>query len=506
MNRQRRVWIGIASIVVLLLAVVAGVGAAESRQGDECVVAADETISGDFYVACNTLTIEGAVEGDLIGGVWAAAIAEGGSVAGDVWLVGGQLRVAGAVGQDVHFAGVDLDLAETAALEIADVAAVALNVEIWDGATVPGELYVPLGYQAIVRGTVEQDVDFSGLALVVEGAVEGDVTASVRGGDATTSFLPFPFPFSVSFQTPGLTLSEAGRIGGDLTYIAPAVGAIDGTVDGLTTLELRQDRPDITQTTTEVEDLRLGGVLGRYVSLVLTDTLSLLAAGLLILALAPGWVHAPAQLIPRRPAASGGWGLLLVAVAVPVTLLVLLVSGLLLIFLAAVTRGGFTGMALVLLVIVNALVSGGFAFTIVFMARLAVSDLIGRVVGRRVARHFFRTGDPLAINLVALLIGVLLYSLVTNMPLPWVGLVINLAGVVIGAGALVLHGRSLYRQFARRADPLPDDGPLPASPEEAISGDNPPPPPESSDLPAPGMGNLPDGFAWWEDEPPPAAE
>ncbi|MBN1965149.1 MAG: polymer-forming cytoskeletal protein [Anaerolineae bacterium] len=497
MKRQRW-WIGFVAVAVLLLVVAAGVGAAETRQGDECIVAADETITSDFYVACNTLTVEGVIEGDLIGGAWSATLAEGSSVQGDVWLVGGQLRIDGTVGQDVHFAGVDLDLSETAALEQADVAAVALNVEVWPGATVPGELFVPLGYQTIIRGTVAQDVTFNGSALVVEGAVDGDVQATVGGGETTPSFLPFPFPFSVSFQTPGLTVRSDGRIGGDLAYSGPAPGNINGRISGAITFDLQQPRPDITQANQEEEDLQLGAVLASYLSVVLTDALSLLAAGIFVVLITPGWIHESAALIPRRGVASFGWGLMLSLIAVPVALLVLIASTLLLVFLAAITLGGFTGMALVLLIIINALVIGGFAFAILFMARLVISDLIGRGLARRLGRRWLRGEDRLALNLLALLIGVLLYAMVTNIPLPWVGLVVNVIGIFIGLGAMTLHGRNLYQKMMRNLYPAPSEEESPVPPPlEAVRGVSPPPPPDSSDRPAPGMSNLPNGFNWW---------
>ncbi len=493
---RRRLWIAPLLLALALAGLVSRVSAAESRQGDECTIAADETIPTDVYVACNTLTVEGVIEGDLIGGAWAATLAPGGRVEGDIWLVGGQLRLDGTVGEDVHFAGVDLDLTEAATLRQADVAAVALNVEVWDGATVPGDL-LALGYQAIVRGTVAGSVNFNGSALVIAGEVGRDVFASVASGETSPSFIPFPFPFSVSFQAPGLTVRPEGRIEGDLSYASPSPGRINGRIGGEIAFDLIIPRPDLTQTG-EAEAMRPGDVIARYLNAVLTDMLSLMAAGVLVMALAPAWLQEPARLIPRQAPASFGWGLVLALLAAPVSLLLILVSILLLIFLSLITLGGFTGMGLVLLLTVNTVVIGGLAFVILFVARLVVSNLIGR----HLARRLLRSPDRLAANLLPLLLGTALYTLVTNVPLPWVGLVINAIGVFIGLGAIALHARRLYHQATRPAYPEAEVAPHPQA-LEALRGASPQPPPDSSEPPGPGMANLPPGFdfAWFlEDE------
>jgi hypothetical protein len=493
--RHRRLWIAPVGILVLVLAVVVGqVSAAESRQGDECVLAADETVASDLYVACNTLTIEGVVEGDLIGGAWSASIAPGGRVTGDVWLVGGQLRVDGAVGDDLHFAGVDLDL--TGSMELqpgADVAAVALNVEVWEGATVPGDL-LTLSYQTIVRGDVGQDVHFNGSALVVEGEVAGDVWARVGGGETSPSFIPFPFPFSVSFQTPGLTVGETARVGGDLSYAGPSEGNINGHIGGIIDFARVQPHPDITQT--ETQESGPGDVIVRYLNAVAADVLSLMAAGILMVLIAPAWVREPAALVVRHVPSSFGWGLILTLLAAPVGLILLLVSVLLLVLLAAITLGGFTWMGLLLLTIVNAVVIGGLSFVILFLARLVICDLIGRRLGRRIIHPDDR---PLT-GLLALLIGAVIYALLTNVPLPWVGQVINAVGIFIGLGAIALHARQLYQRMTRPAPYATPPAPLHPRRLEALLGNQPAPPPDSTDLPGPGLTNLPTGFEWWVED------
>lgn len=496
---RRHGWYGILAVLgSLLLVALNTASAAEGLQGDQCVIAADEVIESDLYIACNTLTIEGTIQGDLIGGAWSAVIAPRGVVAGDIWLLGGQLRIEGTVEDDIRFGGVDLDLTGNARLSPgSDVAAAALNVEIWDGASVPGDLLV-FGYQTVVRGGVEGDVSFNGSALIIGGRVAGDVYARVGSGESSPTFIPFPFPFTVSFQTPGLAVRPEGVIGGNLTYSGARPGNINGQIGGTIAFTLDQPRPDLTQPVPE-ETVQPGELVMRYLNAALTDVLTLLAAGVLVMVAAPAWVREPARLIPRQLAPSFGWGLILALLAVPVGLLVLLISVLIVVLLSVTTLGGFTAMALLLMLIVNTLTVGGFSFVILFVARLVFVYLFGS----RLARRLTGMDDRLAYNLLALVLGAALYALLANVPLPVIGLIINAVAIFVGLGALALHARQLYQRAFRPYTPPPRPVTIPSTALEALEalrGETPPPPPDSDEHPAPGMANLPAGFNWWRSQ------
>jgi cytoskeletal protein CcmA (bactofilin family) len=498
MSHRRLLWSGM--VLGLLLAMAIGrVSAANSRQGDQCVIGAGEVVESDLYVLCNNLSIAGTVRGDLAGAAFTTTLVDSGHIEGDIWLIGGQLRIDGAVDDDIHFAGGDLDLNSAALQPRGDLAAIALNVEVWEGARVPGDVLV-LGYQTLVLGEVGGNVDFNGSALVVSGTVDGDVFATVSGGDASPSFIPIPFPFSVTFQPAGLTVSPAGRVDGDLNYSGPRAGDIEGTVAGQTNFELVLPRPDLTQAV-EAEQARPGDLIASYLRAVLTDILALMAAGVLVMAVAPAWIREPSAMAPRQVASSFGWGLILTLLSPPVALILILASILLLVLVSAVTLGGFMWMGLMLLVMLNIVVIGGLLFVILFLARLVISDLIGRRLGRRL----IQTTDRLALNLLSLLLGTVVYALLSNIPLPYVGLIINAVGIFIGLGAIALHARQLYQRTIRGVYPAPQPQTIPAPRAlphppalDALLGNTPAPPPDSNEPPGPGMSNLPEGFDWWK--------
>ncbi|MBN2472662.1 MAG: hypothetical protein JXN59_18200 [Anaerolineae bacterium] len=494
--RHWRVWFACLVVTGLLGALWGTVSAAESLQGDQCVIPAGEEIDSDIYVICNTLTIDGTVRGDVIGGAWSAELGPQGRVTGDIWLVGGQLMLEGRVDDDIRFAGVDLDIKPDVQLrDRSDLTTAALNVEVWEGATLPGDLNF-FGYQALVLGAVGGDVNFNGSALIIGGDIAGNVAASVGSGETSPSFIPFPFPFTVSFQTPGLTVRSGGSIGGDLNYSGARPGNINGRIGGEINFTLDMPRPDITQAALETEETTTADLIGRYLRNVLTDLLALMMAGVLVGVAVPAWVREPARLVTRQTASSFGWGMILSLLAIPVTLIILIVSLLLLVIVARLTLGGFTGMGLLIALLVNTFVTGGLAFVILFVSRLVISYLIGR----RLAQRFLKLDNRLFFTLLSLLIGAFIYTLVTNLPVPVVGLLLNAIGVFIGLGAIVLHARNLYQRTVRvypPAAPGPAHLPAPAPALEALRGNAPEPPPDSGEHPAPGMGNLPDGFRWW---------
>ena len=495
MRHRRLAWSGLV-LGLLLVVAIGRVSAADSRQGDQCLIGPDEVVESDLYVLCNNLTIAGTVHGDLVGGAWITTLADSSHIEGDIWLLGGQLRIDGAVDDDIHFAGGDLDMTSTGLQPRSDLAAIALNVEVWEGARVPGDVLVG-GYQILVLGDVGGNVDFNGSALVIGGTVEGDIFATVSGSDTSPSFIPIPFPFSVTFQAAGLTIRPGGRVVGDLNYSGPRVGNIDGQVEGQTNFELVLPRPDLTQSV-EAEQAHPGDLIASYLRAVLTDILALMAAGVLVMAIAPAWIREPAALAPRQAASSFGWGLILTLLSPPVALILILASILLLVLVSAITLGGFMWMGLMLLVMLNIVVIGGLLFVILFLARLVISDLIGRRLGRRL----IQTTDRLALNLLSLLLGTVIYALLSNIPLPYVGLIINAVGIFIGLGAIVLHARQLYQRTIwgvyPTSQPAPAPRALPHPPAlDALLGNTPAPPPDSNEPPGPGMANLPNGFDWW---------
>lgn len=153
----------VASLLVLAMALLAGVAAAADdtgpgrkfRRGGVVEVAEAETVAHDLYVAADRLRMDGRIDGDLTVAARRATI--GGVVTGDLLVLGGEVRVTGEVQGDVRV----------------------------------------LGGEVIVSGRVGKDVLAAGRALTVEAparvggdliyaALRGEVLGTVDGGILTT--------------------------------------------------------------------------------------------------------------------------------------------------------------------------------------------------------------------------------------------------------------------------------------------------------------------------------
>ena len=86
----------LALALLLLLAAVPGVAAAERRAGANVVVGADERVSGDLTATGGTVIVRGVVDGDL--DAYGGTVLVTGAVTGRLDAYGGTVRIAGAVG------------------------------------------------------------------------------------------------------------------------------------------------------------------------------------------------------------------------------------------------------------------------------------------------------------------------------------------------------------------------------------------------------------------------
>lgn len=471
-------------ILALLLALLgtAGVSAREIRQGDECIIPADEVIQDNLFVLCRVLTINGRVEGNLLGAASVATL--NGTVTGDVYLLAGQLDFNGVVGENLHFVGPVLNVRSRARFDSprSDLVAASLSANV--AAALPGSATY-LGYELRLDGEVNGEVNFWGGALMIGGTVGGDVNASVGDPDATAFpqwlNLLFPLFWNAQVQTPGLTLTEAGAITGDLRYTGPVEATLQGRVTGATVYTPVSAQPDLTQIIPE--DQRGGREVSVYLAQVVQEFVTLLVIGLIGLSAA----YRPLQLPLRQMQARPLWSLLLgVAGLILGILLWLTVIGLgvlLILLLAWLQLSSLVLIASVALVVVALGWAGIFFIGAWFVSRVLTALFIGRWLVR------VAVGDDGSqrVTYLSLIVGLIVLALLAS--LPGVGWVLNLAALLFGLGAVIVQGSVQMRPAYERAPAL-----VYRAPDAA-----PPPPPLVDDGGrAPGMDNLPEGFRWWD--------
>ncbi len=469
-------------IALAVLLTMPGISLARDiRQGDRCVVEADERIDGNLFALCRSLVIDGRVEGNLIGAAVEAQI--NGIVAGDVYLAAGQLDTRGLLGKDLHFIGAVLGIhPETRfADERADLMSASLSTTVQEGAQVPGTI-IDLGYQLVIEGAIGDEVSFWGSALTVDGAINGDVDATV--GDPTTNVSQLDTVlrqlFNVGVMNPGLRVTERGSIQGHLSYTGPVEGEIEGTLRSEPEFTRILVLPDIIQQDTP-------RVVSTYVSEVVREFLTLTIVGVVGLLLMPHTLLSPIRNLQMRPAPSLSVGLITFIVSLPFWLIILALVAVVILILLLLQLGGLIIAVSALLGLIFLLGASIFYFVAIYVTRVIVALGLGRALMR------MGPGDSHhpRIAYVHLLAGVALLAVLYSLPL--IGWLLSAVSAFLGLGALLLIIRGQVRMIrdapGTRVRLLPRLREIPAIPP--MIGDSKRPP---------GMDNLPEGFRWWEDD------
>jgi cytoskeletal protein CcmA (bactofilin family) len=358
MHLRMRVW-----IIGLLTLLLAPGWALVMRQGDTVTIAAGETIADDVLVAGGTVRVEGAIDGDLV--VAGGTVTVNGAVQRNLIVAGGTVIVHGPVAGTVYAAGGTLDLNST----------IGRNLVMAGGNITAG---------ADTR--VARDAVLNGGQLVLAGTVVRNVLVSAGS----------------------LTVEKTARIGGNLTGQAPSPKIDPGaTIGGTTNLSEPVSKQDGKK-----------GLAGLFIWRLLS-AIGLLILGLVTVAAVPRFTREAITMIAEHP-----WATLLAG------LIVLLLTPLVMLILLIVPP---LSLLLFLLYLVALLVAPVFAVV-----------RIGAWVWRRTGSLY-----PM------LLIGVGIYFLVRLIPI--LGDLVGLLALLYGLGtlALTLQARTARPLFHRPEPPGP---------------------------------------------------
>jgi hypothetical protein len=462
-----------------LFFVVCSVSAASARQilqADQCLIQTDETVEGNLFVACRTLTVAGVVEGDLIGAAATASIE--GTIEGSVYLAGGQLDVFGAIGGDLHFAGPVLRLHDGADLANGDLFGLTLSTVSED--TIGGSI-VAAGYELVLDGDVGRDVNFWGSSLTIDGEIGGNVDASVgdpqSGGVAELRALLTTT--GVDLTNPGLYVTERGMVNGQLTYTGPVEGEILAELPNDPEFQQVITQPDLTVIT---DSQSFGQSLTAYLSVVFYEFTTLGLIGIAALVVAPRALQAPIPTLRFRPLPSLGVGLITFILSWAVIFVVVLLGALIAGLFLLLQLRDLTLISAVLFTVFDLSMIGFYSLTAFFITRVIVALALGRLIMRKL----FGSDTSLRALIASLLIGILVLALFTSLPI--IGWLINALALFLGLGAMLTLLQEKLEQ-SRAARPM--------TPTDSI-GAGQVPPPMVEDIPSePGAENLPEGFKWW---------
>ncbi len=383
------------------------VQAAQFRQGDEITVGRDEVIDDDLYVVGGTIIIDGTINGDLVtaaltvrvnGRVTGSVFAVGqtvivaGEVGGSVIAGGRTVTVSGPVGHSVRIAGETLSVTGTVG---GDVLAGGNSLDIGGTAVIGRDLWFG-GNETFLGGSVGGMVRGSGNKVTITGNIEGDVQITADN----------------------LSISSGSRTGGNLDYTSGNEATIGqgAVVAGTTTHKVPEVkvRPG-ARAVSGVFNTVLGKVLGFVVALL---------AGIALLLLLPRRLEHVSRAIRHRAWPSLGWGFVAL-VSAPLAILVVLVLSI--VITAFRLPVAFIGIPLSVIAVALLVLA-------VYLSQVFVGMVIGReVVGRG------RAPDTRGSMVLALAIG--LAILVLLRAVPYLGVLVGIATVLLGVGALIASAR-----------------------------------------------------------------
>jgi cytoskeletal protein CcmA (bactofilin family) len=418
LSASARKLLALVILTLLLAGLVAAspVGALETRSGDEVVIGSDQVIEDDVYVTANEVVVDGTIRGDLI--AFGGSIAVDGTVEGDLIGAAQAVEIGGTVEDDVRIAGQTLLLDEGAEVED-DLIAAGFSLENVPDSAVGGTVMYA-GYQALLQGTVGEDVNAAANGLELGGEVGANVDAEVDGEDGG----PPPFLFAPQADLPtvdsGLTLTDSATVGGNLTYESSteaqiaAQAQIEGEVVG-------EERP------AEAEEDAY--TFADAVFDNLRSFIALLLVGLILIWIAPNWIRRRAGTVLDRPLASLGWGVLGLVAFLALGVAILLATLVLAVILGLLTLGGLVALIVVLGLLAEVVLVLAFWIFTIYLAQIVVSFLAGLLLVETV-----RPGRGSG-RVLPLVVGLILYVMLRAVPV--LGPLVGLAVVLLGLGALL---------------------------------------------------------------------
>lgn len=458
------------TLLVIIIFLTAGtVAAREILNETDCIVPEDTVIEGNLFVVCETLTIDGEVQGDVIG-IAVRTMIEG-DVDGNIYLISAQLDIWGQVSEDVHFGGAVLRLnpphpdellplepqeALTPATRVrGSIKAVALSAELFEGSRVTDGI-IQLGYQLIIQGVVDDEINFWGSLLQIDGRVIGDIFAAVGDPNSESSNLQallIPLNLDLNLRNPGLLLAEDGTIIGSLNYRGPTAAMIDGVVNDEIIYY-----PLIVNPLPTLEEPRS---FARYASQFGREFITLVLIGAAGLFLFPNLVNLPLTNLRTRPFANFSVGMLAFILSFPVVLIGLLLSLSVLFVLQLI---GLQSLVIAVSIVLGLINFGGmsiFYFVAIFVAR----SLVGLAIGRLLMRIILNTRVlSSTTEYIALAVGMLILSIVVS--LPFIGWLFNAAALFLGLGTILTV---LLDQFRKIRDSAVMPAPAWYAPSPAVT-------------------------------------
>jgi len=191
-------------LAIFLLLPLAAIKAADGRTGANIYVAKDDIISGNYYAAGETITIDGTIGGDLI--VAGQTINVNGLVEGDIIAAGQNISINGPVGGNVRVAGNSITINNTVAR---NVNAFGANIVLGGNSRIGWDVYAA-GAAMEMRGVIDGRLNGYAGQAVLAGKIGKDVDLNLSGKGTDSR----------------LDVASSAMINGDLNYTSANAASV----------------------------------------------------------------------------------------------------------------------------------------------------------------------------------------------------------------------------------------------------------------------------------------
>jgi cytoskeletal protein CcmA (bactofilin family) len=424
--RKSYLW-WLSAIVLVLLLQVWPVWGNQFQAGETVTIGADIVEKDDVYLAGKTVIIDGTVRGDAV--VAGRQIEINGTVEGDVIAAGQSIAINGKVGDDLRMAGEVLKIGENAQVND-DAIAAGFSLETQKNSQIGGNLQF-VGAQALLSGTVAQELNSTVGALKLNGTVEKDAKLIV----GQEKIQPPTFRPKPALQIPdipnGLTLTASAKIGGKLSYQSPRAAKVAQGAQVAGGIEYEPLELEEEDTLAEIW-------LGRLQWLA-----TLILIGWLLIKFAPNWTDKLTTNLQERPLPSLGWGFVSV-LAVGLSGVAIFIGTFILIFLLAFTLSNLILPVFSLGLLAYFVLLLGFLLIVSYLSPVIVSLWGGRWLLQKFASH------RVPRSFLSLILGLLVLILVTAIPA--VGGLLTVAIALLGLGSFWLWG--IRKMIAKKDESL----------------------------------------------------
>ncbi len=413
---------------------------------------ADQTVDDDLLISGETVSVDGTVNGLVIAS--GAVVNVNGTINGDLFAFGQTVKI----GPDAIITGNVFSgarevenagqvegsfFAGAMSLDLSGDASVARNLFFGgyaftaaETSNVGRDLYMG-GYQALLNGSVGNNVKIDGGAVQVNGTIGGDADFVVEASETETNVMD-SFAKSQGFEMPaalpaGLTISDSAQITGKLTYTSPVnyESAIQAQPAGGVVYQTPVPSSDTSTSQAQQSSNKEFDRNTLWITFLkfLRNFVMLAIVGILLVLLAPKALQKTVAAVQTKPLQSAGVGILSILITYPGALIVAGILGGFALLLALIGLGEMNSIILGLGFSSLGVVVTGFTVLLKFVSKCILAFFVGDLLMKQLFPTLSRGR-----SIWAMVIGTFLFTLIGIIPV--LGWVVSLVATLVGLGAI----------------------------------------------------------------------